>query len=88
MRTIAPGLACALAALSLPAVAAAQDETAVEEARDDVRSGRQRAEVVPYIEAAQVFTQELHPGDDSVTYTALAAGVDASVSGRNSAASM
>ena len=88
MRTIAPGLACALAALSLPAVAAAQDETAVEEARDDVRSGRQRAEVVPYIEAAQVFSAELEPGDDTVTYTSVAAGVDASIAGRNSAASV
>ena len=88
MRTIAPGLACALAALSLPAVAAAQDETAVEEARDDARSGRQRAEIVPYIEAAQVFSAELEPGDDTVTYTSVAAGVDASIAGRNSAASV
>ena len=78
---------CAFLALGMPAVAAAQ-ETATEEARDEARSGGQRAEIVPYIEAAQVFTQELHPGDDSVTYTALAAGVDASVSGRNSAASV
>jgi len=84
MRTAIFRLACAVAALGLPASAAAQDETAVEEARE----ARQRAEIVPYIEAAQIFTKELQPGDDTVTYTAVAAGVDASIAGRNSAASV
>jgi hypothetical protein len=87
MRKTSLRWACAVLAVGLPAVAAAQ-ETATEEARDEAGSGRQRAEIVPYIEAAQVFTKELQPGDDSVTYTALAAGVDASISGRNSAASV
>lgn len=91
MRTLSHrpvfGLACALAALGLPAVASAQDETAAEEAREE-RSARQRAEVSPYIEAAQIFAAELEPGDDTVTYTAVAAGVDASIAGRNSAASV
>lgn len=81
-------LACAVAALGMPVTAAAQDETAVEEARAEARGGRQHAEIVPYIEAAQVFSQELQPGDDTVTYTSLAAGVDASIAGRNSAASV
>lgn len=88
MRTLALRLACAFAALGLPVAAAAQDETAAEEARDEAREGRQRAEIVPYIEAAQIFTQELEPGDDTVTYTRVAAGIDASVAGRNSAASV
>ena len=88
MRKATLRLACALGALGVPVVAAAQDQTATEEARDEARSGRQRAEVVPYIEAAQIFTAELEPGDDTVTYTAVAAGVDASVVGRNSAASV
>jgi hypothetical protein len=88
MRTTTLQIACALAALTLPAVAAAQDETATEEAHDEARQGRQHAELVPYIEAAQVFSAELEPGDDTVTYTAVAAGVDASIAGRNSAASV
>lgn len=88
MRIITLRLACAFAALGLPMAAAAQDETAAEEARDEAREGRQRAEIVPYIEAAQVFSHELEPGDDTVTYTSVAAGIDASIAGRNSAASV
>ena len=88
MRSAALRLACALAAIAAPAGVAAQDKTATEEAREEARSGRQRADVVPYIEAAQILTQELEPGSDTVTYTSLAAGIDASVAGRNSAASV
>ncbi len=47
-----------------------------------------RVDVQPYIEAAQVLTAELTPGNDVVTYTRLAAGVDATVAGRNSAGSL
>ena len=43
---------------------------------------------MPYIEATQVLSSELEPGNDTVTYTSLAVGIDASVSGRNSAASI
>jgi hypothetical protein len=58
-------------------------------ARDDTRSSRQRAEFTAGTSRAdQVFAKEFEPGDDTVTYTALAAGIDASVSGRNSAASV
>ena len=78
----------ALATLCLPVMAAAQDETAVEEARSDARAGRSDTYVVPYIEAAQILTTQIEPGNDTVTYTAVAAGVDASVAGRNSAASV
>jgi hypothetical protein len=88
MRTITLRLACALVALALPAVAAAQDETAGEEQRDEARSSRQRPEIEPYIEAAQIFAAEIEPGNDTVTYTSVAAGIEASVAGRNSAASV
>lgn len=88
MKTASFRFVSALAAFCLPAVAAAQDETVTEEARDAARSGRQAAQVVPYIEAAQILSAEIQPGDDLVTYTALAAGVDANVAGRNSAASV
>ena len=45
------------------------------------------ADVTPYIEAAQVLGVELDPGNDVVTYTQLAAGVDAQLAGRYSAGS-
>ncbi|MBW8753134.1 MAG: preprotein translocase subunit YajC [Sphingomonadales bacterium] len=44
--------------------------------------------VTPYIEAAQLVTSELSPGDDTLTYSMVAAGVDASVAGRNNGASV
>ncbi len=88
MRTITLRLACALVVLGAPMGAAAQDETATEEAREEAGEGRQRPEITPYIEAAQIFSAELEPGNDTVTYTSVAAGIDASVAGRNSAASV
>jgi hypothetical protein len=48
---------------------------------------RKAVQVNPYIEASQVFAAELAPGDDSVTYTQVAVGVDASVQGRHNGGS-
>ncbi|PEQ10630.1 preprotein translocase subunit YajC [Novosphingobium sp. PC22D] len=45
-------------------------------------------EVTPYIEAAQVVTARLSPGDDVVTYSQLSAGVDGVISGRNTGVAM
>lgn len=42
-----------------------------------------RVTVIPYIEASQVALVELSPGSDVLTYTALAAGVDAGINARN-----
>ena len=39
--------------------------------------------VSPYIEASQVLLAQLSPGSDTLTYTTLAAGVDAVIAGRN-----
>src|SRR5690606_16811384 len=78
VRRAALRLVLALAALGAPAAALAQTGD----------GARHRTSVIPYIEAAQVLTQELEPGNDTVTYTSLAAGVDATVAGRNSAASV
>ncbi|WP_328597978.1 preprotein translocase subunit YajC [Croceibacterium soli] len=69
-----------LAMLALPAVAAAQDSP-------QSRGSGSRTQVTPYIEAAQVLTAEIEPESDLVTYTTVAAGVDATVVGRNSAGS-
>ncbi len=81
-----------LASLALAAPALAQDaadssgaDTAAEAPRHSAARGKGRIEVEPYIEAAQVLTAELSPGNDVVTYTRLAAGVDASINGRNTA---
>jgi len=72
----------ALAALAVPAAASAQDV-------DTDGATRQRGAIVtPYVEASQIVYAELNPGSDVVTYTQLAAGVDASISGRNSAAAV
>ncbi len=47
-----------------------------------VRSKKVR--ITPYIEAQQVVTAELSPGNEVLTYSALAAGVEANIAGRNS----
>ena len=52
------------------------------------RGGRNGSYVAPYIEAQQVVSAELSPGNDVVTYSTIAAGVDATVAGRNNAASL
>ncbi|WP_338245177.1 preprotein translocase subunit YajC [Aurantiacibacter hainanensis] len=91
MRTLLAflgGLAFALGAASSPALA--QDAAEAQAQRGEERERGERtsgANVAPYIEAAQVITAQLQPGDDVLTYTQLAAGVDAKITGRNSAAS-
>lgn len=52
-------------------------------------SGRApRVKVTPYIEAQQVVFAELRPGDEVVTYSIIAAGVDAAIRGRNNEGSV
>lgn len=50
--------------------------------------GAYGVDIAPYIEAAQIVTAELAPGNDVLTYTTVAAGVDASANGRNNGASV
>ncbi len=50
------------------------------------RTGRVR--ITPYIEAQQVVTAELSPGNEVLTYSTLAAGVEANVSGRRGEAGL
>lgn len=47
-----------------------------------------RTRIQPYIEVTQNFLKELRPGDDFVTYTALAAGVDMQLGGRRTQGSV
>lgn len=70
----------ALAALVASFPAQAQDR-----GQDE---GERRTVVQPYIEVGQVLSAELTPGDDVLTFTQVAAGVDANRQGRNSGASV
>lgn len=88
-------LAACFAAAALPASAQTMEygdvsdgpsaSAANGQSRSDGASG---VDVAPYIEAAQIVTAELSPVSDVLTYTTIAAGVDASVKGRNNAASI
>lgn len=71
----------ALALVATPAIA--------QEASAPGASGSGRAvEVSPYIEVSQVVLAELSPGDDVLTYSQVAVGVDAVLAGRNSGGSV
>ena len=96
LRTISALLAGATLISGLPAFAqsyqgrdsgGAASSGAREESGEGVgtRNGGRRLAIQPYIEASQILTAQLSPGDDVVTYTQLAAGVDASINGRRSA---
>ncbi len=76
--------------LAAPLPLAAQDggTDASDGGERSERSPRRALEVQPYIEAAQVISAELTPGDDVVTYTQIATGVDAGFGGRNSSGSV
>ncbi|MBH5322766.1 preprotein translocase subunit YajC [Aurantiacibacter sediminis] len=82
MRTLN---ALAMCLATFPVAAMAQD---LDEGSDEARSTERGVEIAPYIEAAQVVTAELQPGDDFVTFTRVAAGVDAGFGGRYSSGSV
>ena len=65
-------IACAFALSGLPTAALAQDAGESAEEQGGPEQGGRHAEIVPYIEAMQVFTAELEPGSDTVTYTSVA----------------
>ncbi len=90
----------ALLAFALPVAAGAQsiaygmiDETEVTPDQDEPsrdtgkQTERSGVHISPYIEAAQIATAELAPGNDVLTYSRLVAGVDADITGRNTEAS-
>lgn len=53
-----------------------------------VAYGGGRTTIDPYIEANSLASWQISPGNDVVTYTQLAAGVDASIVGRNNGGSV
>jgi hypothetical protein len=81
VRSILPMLLGA-AAVFAAAPALAQDQGG---AAPGQRSNRV---VQPYIEVSQILSAELSPGDDVLTFTQVAAGVDINVQGRNSGAAV
>jgi hypothetical protein len=69
------------AALATPAFA--------QDAGGDAAPSQRASRVVqPYIEVSQVVSAQLSPGDDVLTFTQVAAGVDINVQGRNSGAAV
>ncbi|MGB3739850.1 MAG: hypothetical protein WA948_10935 [Pontixanthobacter sp.] len=80
LATLAIGLAA-----SVPVSAQASRSERAEAATD---RGNGRLQMQPYIEMSQIVIAELEPGDDITTYTQLAAGIDASVSGRRNVGSL
>ncbi|WP_337661352.1 preprotein translocase subunit YajC [Erythrobacter sp. Alg231-14] len=52
------------------------------------RGGDGAVTIQPYIEVSQILSAELTPGDEVVTFTQIAAGVDLNAQGRNSGASV
>lgn len=81
-------LAMTLSVVSPAALAQQQGPAAPGDGDGLERSEQGSATYVrPYIEASQVLTAQLEPGNDVLTYTQLAAGVDATVIGRNTQAS-
>ncbi len=79
MRVLKAALLVGLATVVVAAPAAAQNQ--------GERDGPAVA-VQPYIEVSQVLSAELSPGNDVVTFTQVAAGVDLNAQGRNSGASV
>jgi hypothetical protein len=65
-----------------PAVAQNAPSTAQAADEDGPQQRGRRVSITPYIEAAQVLTAELTPGNDVVTYSRVAAGVDLGFGGR------
>ncbi len=72
-------------ALPLVALLTAMPAHAQDQAQDD---GGRTVDVSPYIEVSQILVAELSPGDEVLTYTQLAAGIDATIAGRNNGGSV
>ncbi|MGQ3102139.1 MAG: hypothetical protein ACT6Q5_11720 [Sphingopyxis solisilvae] len=54
-------------------------ESGRSEKRAEARRGKRQVDVVPYLEVGQVLTADLKNGGDVLTYTTVAAGLDAAI---------
>ncbi len=82
--TITSTLPVAALLCAVPAAAQGQAPLPQAQASQSDRS----VTVTPYIEVSQILIAEFSPGDEVLTYTQLAAGVEASVQGRNNGGSV
>ena len=80
MRYVTGSLLAGIASLAVASPALAQDERRSDEGRATT--------VQPYIEVSQILTAQLEPVSDQLTYTQVAVGVDTTVQGRRSGASV
>jgi hypothetical protein len=78
MRFALKSIAVAIFAFSVAAPAFAQQEP----------TAQRNVTVQPYIEVSQVLSVQIEPLSDTLTFTQIAAGVDANAQGRNSGASV
>ena len=91
VRSLLALLLAFLVAIPFAAPAAAQTYPVGRAASGDGESEdapQRRTRIDPYIEANSIANWQITPGDDVLTYTQLAAGVDASVQGRNTGAAV
>ncbi len=88
-RTFTPALILAAVAAGTASAAIAQDQGQQGQGQGAEGTGQRRAAVIqPYIEVSQILSAQLTPGDDILTFTQVAAGVDINVQGRNSGAAV
>jgi hypothetical protein len=86
VRSIVPALLAAAAGVLSASPALAQDQG--QSGGGGTPGQRTNRVVQPYIEVSQILSAELTPGDDVLTFTQVAAGVDINVQGRNSGAAV
>ena len=87
-RTFTPALILAAVAAGTSSAAIAQDQGLGQEQGAEGTGQRRAAVIQPYIEVSQILSAQLTPGDDILTFTQVAAGVDINVQGRNSGAAV
>lgn len=83
IKLVRAALLVGIAAIVAVAPAHAQDNGEGSAEREGPRTT-----VQPYIEVSQIISAEITPGDDVLTYTQVAAGVDIAAAGRNSGGSL
>ncbi|MEM7664354.1 MAG: preprotein translocase subunit YajC [Pseudomonadota bacterium] len=89
MRVLRAALLVGLATIVVAAPAHAQLQGQFDSQGASQSATGDRAVVIqPYIEVSQVLGAELSPGDEVLTFTQIAAGVDLNAQGRNSGASV
>lgn len=82
--------AAAAVVTASPAAAQDQGQSQGQSQGQGGEASSQRADrvVQPYIEVSQILSAQLTPGDEVLTFTQVAVGVDINVQGRNSGAAV